>query len=232
MAGAGARGGKVSPGRAPAATPAPAAALSPREARRQLRIELSREQILDTAEQLFGERGYHDTGLKDVAELCEFSVGSIYSFFESKDHLYEEVLMRRGRGQVAEMRRIVAADGPASERLIAMARLQIEHFRRYPAWGRLTTQVLTVGVRQAATLPESFQQAYRDAIDLETELFVDGQRDGVLRTGDPRALARLFSAMVSAFHAMDPEVSDDALDLGVDEFLGIVDQTFGTGLDS
>lgn len=201
-------------------------ALSPREARRQQRIELSREQILDTAEKLFGQRGYHDTGLKDVAELCEFSVGSIYSFFESKDRLYEEVLMRRGRGQVADMRRIACDDVPATERLVAMARLQVEHFRKYPAWGRLTTRVLTVGVQQAAAVPASFEKAYREAIDLEAELFADGQRDGVLCHGDPRALARLFSAMVTAFHSLDPEVSDDAADLGVDEFLTIVARTF------
>ncbi|HEY4022910.1 MAG TPA: TetR/AcrR family transcriptional regulator [Pseudonocardiaceae bacterium] len=202
-------------------------ALSPREARRQQRIDLSREQILDTAEQLFSERGYHDTGLKDVAELCEFSVGSIYSFFDSKDHLYQEVLMRRGPAQVAEMRTIVARDVPATERLAAMARLQIDYFRRYPAWGRLTTQVLTVGLRQAGAVPAGFAAAYRDAIDVEVELFRAGQREGTLRAGDPHALARLFSSLVTAFHSMDPEISDDSADLGADDFLGFVERAFG-----
>ncbi|MCU1644365.1 MAG: transcriptional regulator [Nocardia sp.] len=199
---------------------------SPREARRQLRIELSREQILDTAEQLFSERGYHDTGLKDVGERCEFSVGTIYSLFDSKDSLYAEVLMRRGRGQIADMRRIAEEDGSPDQRLTAMARLQIVHFRRYPAWGRLMTRVLTVGVGQETTLPEEFQDAYREAIDLEATLIAEGQDAGVLCAGDPRALARLFSALVTAFHAMDPEISDDAEDFDVDEFLGVIAQTF------
>jgi AcrR family transcriptional regulator len=192
---------------------------------------LSRGQILDIAEQLFSERGYHDTGLKDVAERCEFSVGSIYSFFDSKDGLYEEVLMRRGRGQVAQMQRIAAGDASANERLIAMARLQIEHFRRYPAWGRLTTRVLTAGVQPATTLPAAFHMAYRDAIELEAELIAGGQREGTLRPGDPRALARLFSALVTAFHTMDPEVSDDAEGFSVDEFLALVAQTFSARRD-
>jgi AcrR family transcriptional regulator len=216
---------KPDPGKAVAET------LSPREARRLQRIELSREQILDTAEKLFSQRGYHDTGLKDVAELCEFSVGSIYSFFDSKERLYEEVLMRRGPGQLAEMRRIIDDNVSATERLAAMARLQIEHFRRYPAWGRLTTRVLTVGVQQAAAVPASFEKSYHDAIDLEAELFADGQHEGSLCQGDPRALARLFSALVTAFHSMDPEVSDDAADLGVDEFLAMVVRTFAAPED-
>jgi len=205
---------------------APVEVLSPREARRRQRIELSREQILDTAEQLFGERGYHDTGLKDVAERCEFSVGSIYTFFESKDALYQEVLLRRSRGQVAAMKRLAADPAPADERLVAMARLQVEFFRKYPSWGRLTTRVLTPGVPVADELPHGFRQNYRAAIDLEAGLIATGQREGVLRSGDPHALARMFSALVTAFHLMDPEVSDDPAPLDVDEFLTFIAQTF------
>jgi AcrR family transcriptional regulator len=200
--------------------------LSPREARRQQRISLSREQILDTAEELFGERGYHDTGLKEVAERCEFSVGTLYSFFDGKDSLYHAVLLRRGRGQAALMRQAAEADGPADERLVALARTQVEYFRRYPAWGRLTTRVLTPGLASSAELPAGFQQGYREAIDLEAEVIASGQRVGVIRPGDPRALARMFSALVTSFHLMDPQISDDPADLSVDEFLAFVRHTF------
>lgn len=199
---------------------------SPREIRRRQRIELSREQILDTAEQLFSERGYHATGLKEVAERCEFSVGSIYQFFDSKDTLYEEVLMRRGYAMREEMARIAGSAEPAGEQLLAMAKLQIEHFRKYPAWGRLTTRVLTPVARPPADLPAPFLSAWKEAIDLEAGLIERGQRDGQLRGGDPRALARLFSAMVSSFHAMDEQVSDTPEDFSADEFLTLIAQTF------
>jgi AcrR family transcriptional regulator len=202
---------------------------SPREIRRRQRIELSQEQILDTAEQLFSERGYHATGLKEVADRCEFSVGSIYQFFDSKDTLYEAVLMRRGYGMREEMARIAATDAPVGERLLAMAKLQIEHFRRYPAWGRLTTRVLTPGARPPTDLPAAFLAAWKEAIDLEAGLIERGQRDGQLRGGDPRALARLFSGMVSSFHAIDEQVSDAPENFSADEFLDLIAQTFVVG---
>jgi AcrR family transcriptional regulator len=189
---------------------------------------MGREQILDTAEQLFGERGYHETGLKEVAERCEFSVGSLYSFFESKDALYQEVLRRRSQGQVAEMKRLAADSAPADERIVAMARLQIEYFRTYPSWGRLTTRALTPGVPAEGEVQHGFRDAYRDAIDLEAALIAKGQREGVLRSGDPHALARMFSALVTAFHLMDPQVSDDPADLEVEEFLAFIGHTFAT----
>jgi AcrR family transcriptional regulator len=206
--------------------PLPVEPVSPREARRQQRIDLSREQILDTAEQLFGERGYHDTGLKEVAERCEFSVGSLYSFFDGKDALYQAVLSRRSRGQVAQMHRIAEGTAPADERLLEMARLQIDYFRKYPAWGRLTTRVLTPGLPMTAEIPTGFRDGYRAAIELEAGMIAAGQREGVLKAGDPRALARLFSALVSTFHLMDAEVSDEPADLGVDEFLTFVTDAF------
>jgi AcrR family transcriptional regulator len=201
-------------------------AAGPREARRKQRIELGREQILDTAEALFAERGYHATGLKDVAERCEFSVGSLYSFFESKDALYQEVLLRRSLGHVEEMKRLLSGSAPASDRLLALARFQIEFFRRFPNWGRLQTRALTPGVPAEAELQRGFRDSYQDAIDLEAELFAAGQEEGVLRSGDPRALARMFSALITSFHLMDPEVSDDPADVEIEEFLSFVLEAF------
>ena len=205
---------------------APEEALSPREARRQLRIDMGREQILDTAEQLFGERGYHETGLKEVAERCEFSVGSLYSFFEGKDALYQAVLRRRSIGYWEEMERLAADPAPADERLVAMARLQVEYFRKYPSWGRLTTRVLTPGAPVMGEVQQGFRESYRKAIDLEAGMIAAGQREGVLRSGDSHALARMFSSLITAFHLMDPAVSDDPAEFDVEELLTFIGQTF------
>ena len=59
----------------------------PREQRRQRQLDLARDQLLDAAEEVFGRRGFHDASIKEIAELAEFSVGSVYTFFENKDDL-------------------------------------------------------------------------------------------------------------------------------------------------
>ncbi|MEY2448468.1 MAG: hypothetical protein QOH79_1944, partial [Acidimicrobiaceae bacterium] len=61
-----------------------ASAPSLREERRLRQQEVGRTQLLDAAEEVFGQKGFHDATLKEVAELAEFSVGSVYSFFENK----------------------------------------------------------------------------------------------------------------------------------------------------
>src|SRR5512143_2223325 len=82
---------------------------SRRQERRLLHQDLSRSQLLDAAEEVFGRKGFHATTLKEVAELAEFSVGSVYSFFENKDDLYLSVFLRRGAEFMPGMRDAVAS---------------------------------------------------------------------------------------------------------------------------
>ncbi|GAB4331368.1 MAG: hypothetical protein Kow0099_02690 [Candidatus Abyssubacteria bacterium] len=57
---------------------------------RQARLEL----ILDAAEKLFVEKGYHDTTINDIAEAADFSRTSIYQYFENKEEIYLALLER------------------------------------------------------------------------------------------------------------------------------------------
>src|SRR5829696_10242602 len=86
-------------------------ALSRREQRRLQHQDLSRNQLLDAAEEVFGRKGFHETTLKEVAELAEFSVGSVYSFFESKDDLFRQIFVRRGEQFIPEMEQALSGGG-------------------------------------------------------------------------------------------------------------------------
>ena len=54
-----------------------------REQRRREKDRVSREHLLDAAEHVFGNKGFHEATLKEVAERAEFSVGAIYGFFDN-----------------------------------------------------------------------------------------------------------------------------------------------------
>ncbi|GGV17956.1 hypothetical protein GCM10010182_44010 [Actinomadura cremea] len=203
--------------------------LSPREVRRRQRIELGREQMLETAEELFAERGYYATNLKDVAQRCEFSVGSIYSFFDSKEALYLAVLMRRGPGRLDDMKRLAATGGPAGERFVALVTAELEHRRKYPAWAQLHAQMTKVGAREVADVPPDYKDFHRETVRILAGVVADGQADGTIRPGDPHALARMCSALIDSFTLMDPMISDEPAGIGAEEFLTFVRETFTVG---
>lgn len=56
-----------------------------------------RDEILDAAEIEFAARGYAGTSLRDVADRAKVTQALINYYFRSKNGLFEEVFLRRGR---------------------------------------------------------------------------------------------------------------------------------------
>ncbi|MCC5874592.1 MAG: TetR/AcrR family transcriptional regulator [Candidatus Sumerlaeia bacterium] len=48
--------------------------------------------ILQAAEEVFSQKGFHYASMEEVARQAEFSVGTLYNFFKNKDELYAEML--------------------------------------------------------------------------------------------------------------------------------------------
>ena len=199
-----------------------------REQRRRRHQLLSREQLLDAAEEIFGRKGYHDTTLKEVAELAEFSVGSVYSFFDNKDDLFRQIFLRRGEEFMPELRAVLADEhGTPLERLHRLVDFQVRWFREHPHFGRLYLR------HPDRDMDAVIEANYQEAMHLEAELIRSGQRAGTFRAGDPEALARLFSGLMGAFQALDPAVVSDDPDaderFSVDELHDLVEATFTAG---
>lgn len=177
----------------------------------------SREQILDTAEELFGDQGYRATSLQQVAEQCEFSVGALYQFFRGKEELLRAVMERRGLVQLEEMR--------AAGDVLGLVDTIVAFHRRYPAFGRLSARVYSAGSDAPAGY-HVFEANYRVAMDLYAAVITTGQRAGTVRSGNPQALARLLSSMVSAYHRVDPALVGSGPTLAEQDFRQIVSRAF------
>jgi AcrR family transcriptional regulator len=186
-------------------------AVSRRAERRERHQMLSRMQLLDAAEEVFGRQGYHETTLKEIAELAEFSVGSVYSFFENKDDLFRQIFVRRGEEFMPQLREVLRPDqGAPVEQLHRLVDFEIGWFRRNRHFGRLylrhSSAAMLSDDREAdATMAANYEESMR----LQAGLFERGQEAGQFRPGDPYVLARLFSGIMSAYQALDPGVVSD-----------------------
>ena len=63
-------------------------------ARRERRVDRTRNRLLDAAQALFLERGYDATPLGDVTERADLGTGTLYLHFRDKRALYEAVARR------------------------------------------------------------------------------------------------------------------------------------------
>jgi AcrR family transcriptional regulator len=200
----------ASPNDAPTTTETGADPASRRQQRRLLHQDLSRAQLLDAAEEVFGQKGFHATTLKEIAELAEFSVGSVYSFFDNKDDLYLSVFLRRGAEFMPGMRSVVSSAATPLDQLHALVDFEVGFFRQHRHFGRLYLRAFSTS-RPAPEMPESplLADNLQTAMELQSDVFARGQQAGELRSGDPLVLARLFSGLVAAYQSLDPAVMAD-----------------------
>ncbi|PVZ10867.1 TetR/AcrR family transcriptional regulator [Actinomycetospora cinnamomea] len=97
------------------------------------------QEILATAAELFGERGYDAVSLDDVAERLDVTKGSLYYYFPGKDELAVAAIETLGADWTGRLERLAATvEGSPHERLRALLR---EHVAiavgEYPAALRL-----------------------------------------------------------------------------------------------
>jgi AcrR family transcriptional regulator len=57
--------------------------------------EVTRERMLDAAEALFSQHGFHGTSLRDVAGACDTRIALVNYHFGTKDTLFDKVIERR-----------------------------------------------------------------------------------------------------------------------------------------
>ncbi len=75
------------------------------------RKEMTRELLLDSAIDVFAEKGYHGASLDDVAEAAGFTKGAVYSNFTRKSDLFR-ALLEREAGRAAAVRRRAIETAP------------------------------------------------------------------------------------------------------------------------
>ncbi|HXW35485.1 MAG TPA: TetR/AcrR family transcriptional regulator [Acidimicrobiales bacterium] len=65
------------------------------------RRQLTREALVESARDVFAQRGFHAASLEEIAEAAGFTRGAVYSNFENKEELFFAVLDRHVELQLA-----------------------------------------------------------------------------------------------------------------------------------
>ena len=88
--------------------------------RRQPRAQ-TREEILDAAQRVFAQRGFHGASVEAVSEEAGFSTGAIYSNFKGKEELFLTLYEERIQRRRSELRDEMARAGGGEAGLASVA---------------------------------------------------------------------------------------------------------------
>ena len=158
---------------------------------------LTRERILDTAEQVLRRFGPRKTTVVDVARALQVSHGTVYRHFPTKADLRDAVAARWLDRVSAPLDAIVAADGPAPARLRRWLDMLIQTKRSkvrddpemFAAYSTLAEEARLVVAAHVDHL-----------VGQVAQILADGRDQGAFAIDDPQAAARAVFDATLRFH--------------------------------
>jgi AcrR family transcriptional regulator len=175
---------------------------------------LFRNAILDAAEAVFAERGFHGARIQDIAERARIAVGTVYNHFEHKDEVLAALLEERGEAMHAQF--LAAPDDPRAfpARLTARVARLLEYVKEHRAFFAIATEhgVFASGAAPGAPDSKTKQRQVERFRALFRELVEEGIASGDLEPMDVDALVRFLGGTLRASilstlaeHTVDPD---------------------------
>lgn len=162
---------------------------------------LFRNAILDAAEAVFAERGFHGARIQDIAARARIAVGTVYNHFAQKDDVLSALLEERTEAMIAQLR--PAKDDPRAfePRLRARFARMLAYVEQHRAFFAVANEHgLFVGkpppgapaaVRKLPRV-EKFKSAFRALVE-------EGIAAGELEPMDAGVLVRFLGGTLRAF---------------------------------
>jgi AcrR family transcriptional regulator len=148
-----------------------------------------REEILALATQIFADKGYASTTVREIADSAGILSGSLYHHFDSKESMLDEIMRAFLDYTVARYRETIAAGGDVLDVLRALVHDAFTALGANPA-------ALAVMINEFNFLLQFPRFAYlREGAEeterLWSEVIAQGMRTGVIRSDiEPRMVYR------------------------------------------
>jgi len=140
--------------------------------------EEKREAILNAAIKVFAKKGFHNSRISDVAKEAGVAEGTIYLYFENKDHLLLSVFSRKMASFVKELRNLISSIDSPKDKLRAIVEYHFDYLNKDPSLA-LVVQIELRGCSafmRGGASPEL--KAYLNSIE---EVLEEGKRRRIFR---------------------------------------------------
>ena len=169
----------------------------------------SRERLLETATELFAEKGYAGASVREIVEKAGVSKPVLYYYFKSKEGLFYAILEWAANVQQDILNEIFETRGTVLDRFIFLYRRIFEGIQQYKSL-YIMIHGLIYGPPEG--VPEydfaSFQRCMLDAVK---RIYTEGMASGETRNVDAEEVAFLVLGLLDFSLNMDmvlPELAD------------------------
>jgi len=185
----------------------------PRMSRAQKK-ELTTSQLLETAREVFLERGYHRSTLDDIADAAGFTKGAVYARFKSKDELFFALYDEWVDQRIVDLERYNTPPKTFEELLRSDARRLMALRNAHADWYLLLLEFWTYAARDERLRQELAAHHERFVRELAKAIEASVKALGATLKRPAMYLARAGSAMsfgVTLERLLDPQSVPETL---------------------
>ena len=183
-----------------------------------------RQEMLDTALNLFSQKGYHNVSMHEIAQKAEFAIGTLYKFFQNKEDLYKALLLELCDEFDDSIMQAIEPPQDEVEKLRCYVQAKTEVVRRNLRFIRLyLAESRGASFNIKAGLDDEIRNRYYIALESIAAIFASGiESKRFKKIADPYYLAVALASVVDAFLLLwldaperhpFPEDSDTILDI-------------------
>jgi TetR/AcrR family transcriptional regulator len=206
--------------------------------RKQRETKLREQIILEAAERLFLSKGYENTSMDEIATASEFSKGTLYNYFNSKDELYLAIGIKAYDLIVDYTKKFVEKEDVGIKQLIAIGYAYYEFSKSFPAYATIFHDIavklpdITTKAKKALS---KIEQNYLISSDKYRDIFLKVMSDAVklkaIRSDKPPAMIGYILSTISSGLVGDMmQKHHEHFGLKADEVIDFVFEILAEGL--
>jgi AcrR family transcriptional regulator len=171
-----------------------------------------RAEILRAAEKLFAEKGFHGTTMLDLAKLSEFSVGTLYNFFKTKEEVYYTLLIEKLDLFHSKLGTEINQHPLGLVQILALIEASVKFFQENQDFFRIFIQERsTVELSVGAAAGKELRKRYLVYIDLVAKVMTKAIKKGDIQKFNPVEIAYSLVGMLNSlctYWTLNPELKE------------------------
>ncbi len=192
--------------------------------------DFRRDQIMETARRLFGERGSTDVSMDEIAGEAGVARSTVYTYFANRDDLLRACVQSMYDSMQDTVELVLAGRASPKDRLWGLIMGLLERIDESPAFFRLAMATQATGAAGSAAVGGALMMIGLDMIRVLEELVSAGVASGDFRSDlDPeRAVVLVGQQIYGALSVRAGEPDPIAAAQAADEICDFVIRGLGT----
>ncbi len=191
--------------------------------RKQREYLVRRQSILEAALKLFSAKGYSGASMHQIAGASEFSIGTLYNFFETKETLYLTIIEEKFLEARQRIENELTEDDECTEKIRQAVRALLTFMEENRDFFNIFLGLRTVPEPAVhGGIHEKVIQHYQEYLSFFQQLMEEGIREGAFRDFSSTELAlSLIGNVNAAIHEWLIGPGEDSLLARTDRILDL-----------